>query len=277
MQEQNKSIKQVLFYLVLAFQVPQALVIATKIMPRVDPLREPYFDLNGLFAQVVYVITASGGVIGITVLTVLLILLLVSRSSLTLKAGLQESLVLLAICGLFLAGGAWTNEHFIKPALGIPRPYIVEMSQTPDAQGTVLDLTPGAFYDLGSKEDRSAYLESIKTEEGFYPIQMSNRIQNHWIHTTGFSQPSGHAMTALLFMTFFLGMALTYLEGRRRQVFYLLVPWAVLVCYSRLILRVHAPDDIILGAVQGALLGMAAFAVTRLILDKTRYGTDAST
>ena len=63
-----------------------------------------------------------------------------------------------------------------------------------------------------------------------------------------------------------LALALLLLPSSRRRWVYVLIPWAPAVCYSRAILRVHAPFDIVSGAVVGMLLGVLTFLVLRRVL-----------
>jgi membrane-associated phospholipid phosphatase len=70
----------------------------------------------------------------------------------------------------------------------------------------------------------------------------------------------------MMFATFFLAMGLTYVSGRRLWFFYLLVIWAVAVCYSRPILRVHSPMDVCFGCAEGIVAGVFAFLLVRRIL-----------
>ena len=47
----------------------------------------------------------------------------------------------------------------------------------------------------------------------------------------------------------------------RRRLVLLVVPWGVAVCWSRVVLGVHRPLDVSVGALQGVVLGLLAFAV----------------
>jgi membrane-associated phospholipid phosphatase len=61
-------------------------------------------------------------------------------------------------------------------------------------------------------------------------------------------------------------LALCSLSGWRRWPFYLLVPWAVCVSLSRLILRVHWPADILIGGIAGILVGAGGYLLTQLLI-----------
>ena len=74
---------------------------------------------------------------------------------------------------------------------------------------------------------------------------------------------------AELLTTLLLALALSFLARRRILMVYLLVPWSILVCYSRPILRVHSAIDITVGAVVGIVLGGIAFILIRFLLDRS--------
>ncbi len=97
---------------------------------------------------------------------------------------------------------------------------------------------------------------------------MRPEVRDHWVHETAFARPSGHSLASMTFATYYLAMGLSVLAGWRRWVFHLLVPWAVIVCLSRPILRVHWPADVLLGALAGIALGALAFLLTRFVLDR---------
>ena len=71
----------------------------------------------------------------------------------------------------------------------------------------------------------------------------------------------------MLFATFFAGLSLLLLSGARRAVGLALLPWALAICYSRPLLRVHSPTDVSCGALQGVLLGALGVLIAwRLLL-----------
>ena len=93
------------------------------------------------------------------------------------------------------------------------------------------------------------------------PVELSSLIENHWIEETGYSFPSGHSFSAMFLATFFVMTWASAITRKKYWIVYALLPWAVAVCYSRPILRVHTPMDITIGSLQGVLVGIAAGAV----------------
>ena len=72
---------------------------------------------------------------------------------------------------------------------------------------------------------------------------------------------SGHAANSFAIAIFFS----LFLKRRFKHIFYYLIPWAVLVCYTRLYLGVHYPSDIIGGALLGTVLAVLGFGVFRRV------------
>ena len=187
--------------------------------------------------------------------------LVVGRHGVPGKRRLLETAVIVIVLSLVLGAGAYVNEHLIKPWFAVPRPNILEL-----ADAGALEMTVEAFYALPNKQTRSRHLRAVLTDEGFKAVNLHPLIREHWIRESGFSFPSGHSLSAMLCATFFLAMGLNLFLGRRRWPFYLLVLWAILVCYSRPILRVHSTIDVSLGGLEGAVLGALSFLLVRSIL-----------
>jgi membrane-associated phospholipid phosphatase len=79
-------------------------------------------------------------------------------------------------------------------------------------------------------------------------INVSQWQKSHWVHESRFSLPSGHAAFTFFIATFF--SLLLYKKGHKLLVISLFI-WAVFVSYSRLLIGVHWPLDILIGAVMG--------------------------
>ena len=242
------------------------------LIPPLNSTAPPYFDLTGWIGVEAYYIANSGSTRGIPWIAIALLLLLISRSGFAWKPRLKEALVILVALVVLLGGGAALNEFGVKRLANVFRPDILLLAETPsqtEPGRTVLGETAAAFYDR-DRDDRTAHLEAISNPDAecFAEVPVHKLVCKHWIETTGFSFPSGHSLTAMFFATFFLALALYFLSGWRRWPFYLLVPWAVLVCFSRTILRVHSPTDITVGGLEGVIFGAAAFLLVRTVLKR---------
>jgi phosphatidylglycerophosphatase B len=216
-------------------------------------------DLTGSAALAAYWVAESGGRHGIPLAGAVVTALLVSRPGITRVRRLDEALLVVLALGAVLGGGSYLNEYYVKPFFAVPRPNVKELARSPALRVTVED-----FYALPDKAARSERLQEILTGE----VPMHPRVRQHWIEATGYSFPSGHSFAAMTFGTFFLAMAAQYVPGWRGWLFCLVVAWAVAVCYSRPLLRVHTPTDVCVGALEGTVAGFLAFLAVRWALRK---------
>ena len=177
----------------------------------------------------------------------------------------REAAIHMVVLALLLGGAAWANEHLLKPALGVYRPHIVHLHQL-----DVLGMSPGHFYGSMERQQRRAHLQEILDDPGFDAITLAPAVRDHWIHETGYSLPSGHALTAMCLATYFLILGVRVI-GRRWGGFFALLPiWAASVGWSRVLLEVHTPWDVILGGALGGLLGSVAVIVSCYLLTRCR-------
>ncbi len=242
-----------------------SMVPLTFLSPLIDSTRAPYVNLAGAFSDIAYWIALSGSKFGVPIIGVFMLIVLVSRDGISNSRRWKESGVIISVVALFAGGGAAINEHVIKETLKIPRPNIVWLAGD-DGAGP-LGMTPLQFYETGDKEARRVPLKKTLSQKP-KPVLLSSMVEADWIEETGYSFPSGHAFSAMFFATFFLAMAVTYILSARIWWFYALLPWALAVCYSRPILRVHTPLDITVGGLQGLVLGIIAWAFARNFIRK---------
>jgi len=217
--------------------------------------------LDTPFATAVVWLTNSADVIGTIVLGLGLVALLIVRAPLAWRRSLRDVATHVSVVGLLLGGGALANEYLLKPSLAVPRPNIVRL-----AAEDALGMTAQRFYESMTKEERQQYLGHVLIATGDPTVSLTSEVRAHWICEAGYSLPSGHAFSAMLLATYFLAMGTAVARRWRRWFFYLLPPWAVLVGWSRVALRVHRPEDIVLGGLIGLLLGAVAFALARRFL-----------
>lgn len=184
-------------------------------------------------------VSLSASKYGLPVTAVLLLLLArVKRREL---AGLVLPVLIL------IGFGAAFNEHLFKPFVGEPRPHIEWLSSP--AAGPVLVQGAEAFYRLPDKAVRSERLSLRLRQSG---LELPALLVGHWIEETGYSFPSGHAFASAALGGWFM---LWLLRTRRHR--WLLLPlglWVVAVGYSRLLLGVHYPWDVLAGMALGLLL-----------------------
>ena len=256
MNPNRMPVKEVLSKLSIIMLVAAALLPLTFFFPPID--------LTGTIAQAAYWSAESGGTLGIPLIALAMTGLLIGRTGLSVKQRTSEALIIVLALVVLLGAGAYLNEHLVKPVFAIHRPNITELSQNPSSTKSTLPMSAIDFYALPTKASRSEHLKKVLTSDIDPP--MDEHVRSHWIHETGYSFPSGHSFSAMLFSTTFLALGLTYFSQARLWVFYLLVVWAVAVCYSRPILRVHSPTDICVGGFEGIVAGVLCFLLVRGML-----------
>ena len=240
------------------------LLVAAALLPLTWLL--PRFDLTAPLSRVALWLSDSGK-FGMPLVCAAAVAVVVSRPGLSGRRRAHEASVMALALTLFLGVGAVVNEFVVKPRLNSPRPNIEELAQL-----GLLDLSPERFYAL--QGDRSAHLRRVlESMPGRLP--MATAIREHWIEETGFSFPSGHSTAAMLVATFFCCLGVQTSESRRRGLLFLLLPWAVLICFARPVLRVHRPIDITVGGLQGVTLGVLSFLCVHALLSRVATGEAA--
>jgi len=190
------------------------------------------------------------------------IVVVVSRPGIGIRRRGVEAAVMTVALLVAVAANALLNENVIKPAFAVPRPNIEALAGD-GALGPGVE-TPEDFYALGDKDARRQFLgpQLADLDE---PV-LSTRVEEHWAHETGYAFPSGHSTAALTFATLTATLGVWWLRSRRLWVATLLIPvWAVLVVYSRVLLGVHTPLDVVVGSAVGIGWGLlASLVVLRL-------------
>ena len=256
------------------------------VIPWLNSTSSPYFDLTGWIAQVASILSVIGGSKGTPFVLIFLILVIVSRPGRSLKQRGIEALIIVLLGGGLLGLGSLFNEKGIKETFREPRPHVKLLARTPTdtpPSASILTTTADDFY-KDDGEVREANLEEISKLDslatlgdqycfeayGVEDLFLSESVCHQWISaTSGFSFPSGHSLSAMFVATFFLGMALYLLSGWRLALIqYLVVPYGVLVCYSRTVLRVHSPLDISVGGLIGILIGLLALVLVAKALKR---------
>ncbi|WP_369311081.1 phosphatase PAP2 family protein [Providencia rettgeri] len=150
---------------------------------------------------------------------------------------------IVVICALLLQQGTKTllKSHFQEP-----RPYVVWLEEQ-------YDVTHSDFYEL----TRAARAKLIKTVVKYHE-DIAKWQRKHWQAETGYSFPSGHMLFAagwaLLFIAFFwqrgsyvlcIGLAL----------------WAEGIAFSRMLLGMHWPIDVITSVLISAIFAILAYGL----------------
>jgi len=222
----------------------------------------PAIHLDGWLAVWIWRITLTGGLIGVLTLAIICAVVLTLRRLSPARRIAREFICHIVVLGVLLGGGALLNEHILKPALAVPRPNIVALSES-----GALGVTPEAFYESMTKDERRDHLAA--TLAGSAGDEMAPSVRDHWIHEAGYAFPSGHTFSAMLLATYFLILGIDLVKAKWRWGWARFPVWAVLVGWSRVLLGVHRPVDVIVGGLAGLALGVLA-ARLWLHMAKTR-------
>lgn len=209
--------------------------------------------ISSNYIEVFYYLTLSGGMPYVIFFMFMLMFIIVLRKHLGMSQRILEGSGIIIITIVLLGGGTYLNENKLKESIKESRPSIVYLAGT-NGSG-VLGLAPSDFYDQGDKEQRRKYLQKhIQSNDIDIPI--NPLVLSHWFYETGYSFPSGHSIAAMYIATFFLGVTLVLKQKSLMLLFYLLLPWALIVSFSRVILHVHYPIDVMAGSVIGIVTGL---------------------
>ena len=200
----------------------------------------PLLDLDDAPALLAYGLTLSVGKIGIVITLVGLSLLALHRWRH--KPGL---LLMFFFCLMAALGSAFVTKTLAKQYFKEPRPYVLWLSE----KGRLAD--SDHFY---------AQLPAIRDQwlaDGLSSMpeqQVPGWLKLHWQDEVSYSFPSGHSIAAMTIAGFYC-LLLLY---RRRSPWLIgaLATWAVAVCYSRLLLGLHWPVDILASSVLGVTFGI---------------------
>ena len=219
-------------------------------------------DLRGSVAMFAYDLTVSGsGSFGPLTATAI-VLFVVLRPGISMGQRLKEFVIIYGTVLVVIQ--VWVNiEPRAKAAVAMPRPVIVELSSQP-ASAPVLGIPMDQFYTL-TPQARYERLKTVLTPELQTPA-MNPLIREHWLVMTDYGFPSGHSVGAMLNAILFLCLAYAVLPPSWRWPSLVVFVWMVAICYSRTMLREHAPIQVLAGGTIGVVLGLTAFTVSRAIL-----------
>ncbi|MBM7455070.1 phosphatidylglycerophosphatase B [Oceanisphaera litoralis] len=208
----------------------------------------PLLDLDDAPALLAYGLTLSVGKVGIAIALVLLSLLALHRW----RRRPGQWLVFF-FCLMAALGSAFVTKTVAKQYFKEPRPYVLWLAE----KGRLAD--SDRFY---------AQLPSIREQwlaDGLREMperQVPGWLKLHWQDEVSYSFPSGHSIAAMTMAGFYC-LLLLY---RRRSLWLVgaLATWSVAVCYSRLLLGLHWPADILASSVLGVMFGaLGAWAFIR--------------
>lgn len=215
------------------------------------PVEFSGYKTTDTLAPLWYAVTETGGWQGGIFIFLILIFYLVIHFKRSSKKynDLVLFISLVFFTQVFITG---FSQFYAKDYFHKPRPnqlYLIEKGYM-EKEGTV-------FFSMPSLERRKYLQEKIKQDDDslndIYPP-----ILNNWINNSGFSFPSGHSQTS-----FFLGTIISFViykmaRGKSKYLYVFPLIWAISVALSRVVIGIHYPIDVTVGAMIGMI---AAFII----------------
>lgn len=164
---------------------------------------------------------------------------------------IRTLLTLIIILGAF----AKLNESLIKSRFAVSRPSHMLILKTTKSRVSL-----DSIYQLVVPERRVFFQKVIDSDTVSFN-RIDKRVLGHWIYEVGYSMPSGHTFNAFLLASM-LAFSLFELNNRRIGWWlYISMFWAAAVGLSRIILGVHTPLDVTIGAALGLLISHVLLAI----------------
>lgn len=171
--------------------------------------------------------------------------------------GVFISLIVLAIHSATTARQCWRHLLCIIPVLSVaillawglkqmiaePRPNVEMLQQA--------GLLSHDYYQQ-DQADKMSSMEAALNQA----LTVPEFVKLDWIMETGYSMPSIHTVIAMTLGLYFFAI---FRRDQRHRTAWALLVWAYIVCYSRLLLHVHRPEDLIIGGIIAALAASVGF------------------
>ncbi|MBT0717049.1 phosphatase PAP2 family protein [Rosenbergiella epipactidis] len=149
------------------------------------------------------------------------------------QSSVRKLWVVLLLIVVVVWGGQGIKS-LLKPYFAEPRPYVVALMEQ-------MHQSPDFFY----HHTKLARQQLVSQAQVFWP-SLPDWQQRHWQHETGYSFPSGHSFFVASWLLLFYGL----LSFRKSwPVLILVTLWAWAVMWSRMLLGMHWPRDLVASVV----------------------------
>jgi phosphatidylglycerophosphatase B len=212
------------------------------------PIAFSAIQVNSFKSDLAYVVTSSGGVVYVLLITLVTAFVFAFRSHLNLHI-ILKFIKQFGILFLMLAFFALMNEFVIKDIAKLARP---SHSFVYAHASHEMELTQ--FYELEVRQ-RQLVLQRMIEGSPYLKNNIDHKVLTHWVEEAGYSFPSGHSFNAFLLATV---LAFSILRSRKLHLNkYYFVPyiWAVSIGISRVALGAHSAIDVTFGAAMGIFFG----------------------
>ncbi|MBL4914946.1 phosphatase PAP2 family protein [Shewanella schlegeliana] len=209
----------------------------------------PTIALDSNLAQALYWLTSTGTApYGIA--TGILILIVCYR-----RLTKQQFMQLVLAVSISMAATLSLN-HFLKPYFAEPRPNATLLEQE-------YLLNTQDFYQQSKADKREQLGRAINQLEVARPdLSLSPQIKRHWQHEVGYAFPSGHTLFAVT-----LALAVSFYLLLAGQVILpiLLMGWAITMGFSRMLLGMHWPQDVLASTAIGGSIAFSSIYLTQAL------------
>ncbi|SMO53294.1 PAP2 superfamily protein [Saccharicrinis carchari] len=215
------------------------------------------------WAPVWVAVTHTGSATGVSVIILVFSILFGLRYK-NIKQGLWPAVLTLVLLATAVGGTALFNEFVFKERLKVYRPSILQLEKYDNLDAT-------EFYGQNGKAMRRAFLKNHLDNAHGERVYLDGKpltdvVLTEWVRSVGYSFPSGHSVSAFLLVT--LIAYYLFIRNRLKKIWIpgALYLWAVVIAYSRVLIGVHSPTDISLGALWGSTIAFTLIATG--LLDK---------
>ncbi|MGS0681521.1 phosphatase PAP2 family protein [Shewanella sp. 125m-7] len=207
----------------------------------------PSIALDSWFAQGLYWLTSTGTA-PYGIITGILILVACYRC-----LSRQQFMQLVLAVSISMAATLSLN-HFLKPYFAEPRPNAALLEQE-------YLLNTQDFYQQSKADKRQRIGTAIHQLEVARPdLSLSPSIKRHWQHEVGYAFPSGHTLFAV---TLALTVSFYLLVAGQTLLPLMLLGWAIGMGFSRMLLGMHWPQDVLASTAIGGSIAFSSIYLTQ--------------
>ncbi|MEZ9597101.1 phosphatase PAP2 family protein [Shewanella sp. 10N.261.52.F9] len=212
----------------------------------------PSIALNTWLSETLYWLTSTGTA-PYGIITGLLILTACYRSM-----SKAHFIKLVLAVSISMAATLSLNQ-FLKPYFAEPRPNAALLEQE-------YLLNTQDFYQHDKAEKRQIITVAINQLDIARPdLQLSSSIKRHWQHEVGYAFPSGHTLFAV---TLALVVGYYLLLSGNLVMPLLLLSWAIAMGFSRMLLGMHWPQDVLASTAIGGCIAFSSIYMTQILWAK---------